>query len=376
MVLVAPRTSVMERCDRLGEDWGMRMQFGHAATLGIMCAGACLWSAGAAEIAPGIKLSADLRIRSENLFRNDAFVVTGDVLHARLRLRLGLGVEVDERWDLGLRLSTGGSPTSANQDLDALGLGGIRLFVERAFARFHTGEERAFELYVGRMPNPYVHSMMLWDSDFNPDGLAEKCRWEGASADSFLNLGQHVLGQVSLTDRNFGPSVYVIQPGLRFKRDSGTLEVAAAYYRFAKADGVQDVPAGSDYAIADIYASWEVEAAGGRSWSLWIDGFFNTEAPDHRTAWGIGVDIGSTKRRGSARVGFSYMSIDKNALWINLGDADFSTGLTDEDMHGFVLEAAVAVAEKATLGATWYFKDSRDTRAHEDRLDIDLILKF
>ncbi|MHC4248211.1 MAG: putative porin [Planctomycetota bacterium] len=357
----------------------MRTRVGRAWVLCLACVAACLAGAEAAEIAPGITLSGDLRIRSESLFRNEAFVVTDDVHHAHLRLRVSLGARLDDHWDLGFRLATGGGTTSTNQDMDALNLNRAELFVDRAFARFHTGDERAFELYVGRMPNPYAHSMILWDSDFDPDGLAEKFVWKGPSADLFLNAGQHVLAQESVTDRNYGPAVYGIQPGLRLKRDSGTLAVAAAYYRFIEADGVVlfgDVPDGSDYAIADLHASWKAETAAGRPWGLWVDGLINTEAPDHRTAWGLGVDLGSTKQKGSARVCFSYMSIDRNALWVNLGDADFSIGLRDEDMQGFVLGAAVGVGEKATLGATWYYKDPRDTDAHEDRLDIDLVLKF
>jgi len=218
--------------------------------------------------------------------------------------------------------------------------------------------------------------MILWDSDFNPDGLAEKLVLTGTSADLFLNAGQHVLAQESATDKNYGPTVYGIQPGLRLKRDSGKLAVAAAYYAFIEAGAIDDVPAGGEYAIADLHASWKAETAGGRPWSLWADALVNTEARGDRTAYGVGVDLGSTKGSGATRLRMSYMSIDKNALWINLGDANFSSGLMDEDMHGFVLGAAVGIGEKATFGATWYFKDSRDTDAHEDQLEIDLVLKF
>jgi hypothetical protein len=357
----------------------VRTRIGRAWVLCLACSAASLGSAGAAEIAPGITLSGDLRIRSESLFRNHAFVVTDDVHHARLRLRVGLGARLDDYWDLGFRLATGGGTTSTNQDLDALGVGRAELFVDRAFARLRTGDERAFELYVGRAPNPYEHSMILWDSDYNPDGLAEKVILEGTSADFFLNLGQHVLAQESLTDRNYGPAFYAIQPGVRLRRGGGSLAVAAAYYRFIEADGVVlfgDVPDGSEYAIADLHASWKAETAGGTPWGLWADGLINTEAPAHRTAWGVGLDFGSAAQKGSAKVSVSYMSIDKNALWISLGDANFSSGLGAQDMRGFVLEAAVGVGRKATLGATWYYKDSRDTAGRENQLEIDLVLKF
>lgn len=320
-------------------------------------------------------LSGDLRVRNESLFRNDAFSSAGDIHHARLRIRVGLGVDIDENWDLGLRLATGGGTTSTNQDLDAI-RDSAEIYVDRAFARFRAGDERAFEFFAGRMPNPYVHSMILWDSDFNPDGLAEKFVLKGTSADFFLNAGQHVLGQETATNRNYGPAVYGIQPGLCLKRDSGTLTVAATYYAFIEAGGLHDVPAGSDYAIADVYACWKAKTVGGRPWSVWANALTNTEADDHDSAFGVGVAFGSSKGKGAVGFRLSYMSVDRNALWVNLGDANFSSGLRDEDMHGFVLGAAVGVGEKATLGATWYYKDSRDTDAHEDQLEIDLVLKF
>ncbi len=355
------------------------MRSGRASVICVALAASYLGSARAAEIAPGIALSGDLRVRSESLFRNAAFSADGDVHRARLRLRVALGVDVNENWDLDFRLATGGGTTSTNQDLGPLVLGGAELFVDRAYARFHTGDDRAFDLYAGRMPNPYSHSMILWDSDFNPDGLAQKLVRKGESADVFLNAGQHVLGPEGALDRNYGPVFFAIQPGIRLKRGEGSLEVAAAYYRFLEADGVAvfgDVPDGSDYAIADVYARCRRKTAGGRPWGVWADVLVNTEADDARTAWGIGFDCGTAREKGSAKVSLKYMVIDKNALWISLGDANFSSGLTDEDMHGVVLGATVGIGEGATLGASWCFKDSRDTDARENQIEIDLMLKF
>jgi hypothetical protein len=378
MAVGARRPPVAEQGGREEQEEGKEVSKTAGSTTGLCLVWvvACLGGAGAAEIADGVMLSGDIRVRNESLFRNNAFSTEGDVHHARLRLRVGLDAMLDDSWDVGLRLATGGGTTSTNQDLNALNDDKAELYVDRAFARYHIGDERAFELFAGRMPNPYVRSMILWDSDFNPDGLAETLVLKGTSADLVLTAGQHVLAQESATDKNYGPTVYGIQPGLRLKRDSGTLAVAAAYYAFIEAGGIDDVPAGGDYAIADGHASWKAETAGGRKWGLWADGLVNTEAGGDRTAYGVGVDFGSTKGRGATRVHLSYMSIDKNALWINLGDATYSRGLRIEDMHGFVLGAAVGVGERAALGATWFYKDSRDTDAHEDALMIDLVLKF
>ena len=96
--------------------------------------------ASAAEIADGVSLTGDLRVRHESLDRNAAFGAD-DVDHARMRVRVGVGAKLDENWDVGLRFATGGGMTSTNQDLDALG-GKAPLYVDRAFARYRTGEGR------------------------------------------------------------------------------------------------------------------------------------------------------------------------------------------------------------------------------------------
>ena len=330
----------------------------------------------AAEPAEEVSIGGDVRIRHESKIRTSAF---GDDLdHGRIRVRVGLDAKVDENWDVGVRLATGGGTTSTNQDLDALN-DPAELYVDRAFARYRTGEANRFEFVAGRMPNPYFFSPIMWDSDFNPDGLSERLVFRRGSVDLFLTAGQHVLGQLS--DRSYGPGLFAAQYGTIVRRPWGSFTMASAYYAFTKGDTITDpkkgdVPPGEDYAVADLYVELAAETAAGLPFSSWIDGLVNLEASRHSSAYGVGLSVGSAKGRGKLRAKAAYMSIERDALWINLGDASFSGGLTAEDMHGFVLGLAVGLGEGASLGATWYYKDSRDTDAHEDQIKIDLVVKF
>ena len=320
-----------------------------------------------------MRISGDLRVRNESLFRSGSFSPAGDVNHARIRVRVALEARHDDHWGVGLRFATGGGTTSTNQDLDALA-GPAGMYVDRAYAEYRTGESALFRFTAGRAPNPYLHSPMLWDSDYNPDGLVEAFDFARDGSGVFLNLGQHVLGQEASKD--YGPSFFAFQPGLAWKRERKEVEAAVAYYRFAEAGGTDDVPAGGDYAIADLYLRFRKELTSGMPLSLWLDALTNTEATGDASAYGLGVEIGSSKGKGKAKASFAYMSIDADALWIDLGDASFSRGLSDADMHGFVLGFTVGLGEKATLGATWRSKDARDLDAHEDRLDLDLVVRF
>src|SRR5262249_38119868 len=102
----------------------------------------------------------------------------------RYRIRLGLRGTFLDDWFFGLRLETsnnarstnvtfgddtasntpgGGGPFEKNSDTVYIGqgYGGYKGLCSLKF----TG---------GRMPNPFVKPLMVWDDDINPEGLAEQ----------------------------------------------------------------------------------------------------------------------------------------------------------------------------------------------------------
>jgi len=339
----------------------------------ITCAYAAIFAAvmatGVSSGQEHVVVSGDIRVRNENLFGSGGFTPDGETNHSRIRARVAVARKVDESWDAGLRIATGGGTTSTNQDLDALN-GAAPLYLDRAFARFRAGDTNKVELAAGRMANPYVHSPIVWDSDYNPDGLAEKFTFGNA----FVTLGQHVIAEE--TDNDFGPGFFVVQPGFVARGDWGELELAVAYYLFDKVAGTHDVPADGDYALADVYVGFTKKVGMDTPLSAWVDVVSNLEADDDGGAFGVGFAIGSTRGKGAFKASLAYMSIDANALWINLGDANFSSGLRTANMDGFVLGLGVGLGEKTSFGLSWYAKDDRDSDAHQDQLEVDLVIKF
>ena len=337
-----------------------------------------VWAAPAraAELAEDLSLSGDLRVRHEGKFPSGGF--PGDEYsRAGARVRLALKAELDENWDLGLRLATGGGMTSTNQTFDALNEG-APLYVDRAFARFHAGELRKIELFAGRMPNPYVSSFVLWDTDYNPDGLAEKLVLRTDSGAFFVNAGQHVLGLGP--DGGYGPGLLAIQPGVEFAAGGGKLTAAVAYYSFPNADEVpadySSVPPGNAYALADLYVEWNGSVSSGLPLRVWLDLFTNTEADADRVGFAGGIGVGATREKGDVSFSLAYAVIDRDAMWINLGDSTVAGGLEDRDSAAFVLKVCTKLGKGATLSATWYSKDDRYSDAHEDKIEINLVLKF
>lgn len=345
---------------------------------------ACLGSARAyaAEIAEGVRLAGDLRLRGESHHRAGGFAGE-DYSRGRMRVRVGLDVQLDEDWDLAFRLATGGGPTSTNQDFDALNGDKAEFYVDRAFAQFHKGDAPRFELLAGRMPRPYLSTMMLWDSDYNPDGLVEKLEFDSGSGKLFLTAGQHVLslrevGTDPDIDETYGAALFAVQPGVEFKLGEVDVTLAVGYYYF---DSVADLPSDvtedpRDHGIADIFACAEWSTASGLPFSLWAHALMNDEADGDRTGVGTGIAVGSAKEPGRFKVGVDYFHVDRNALWVGLADGTLTGGLTETDMRALRVGLTVGLGRRTTLAIKWYYKDDRESNADEEIVQIDFVAKF
>ena len=102
----------------------------------------------------------------------------------RYRLRLGLRGTLVDDWFFGLRLETSASARSTNvtfgDDTSSSSPGGGGPFAKGSdgvFVGQAYGGYKGFPgvtLTAGRMPNPFVTTLMVWDPDINPEGLAEQ----------------------------------------------------------------------------------------------------------------------------------------------------------------------------------------------------------
>jgi putative porin len=102
----------------------------------------------------------------------------------RYRLRLGLRGTLLDDWFFGLRLETNASARSTNVtfggDTSGASPGGggpfakgdDTVYVGQAYGGYKGFP--GFTFTAGRMPNPLVTTLMVWDPDINPEGLAEQ----------------------------------------------------------------------------------------------------------------------------------------------------------------------------------------------------------
>jgi hypothetical protein len=96
----------------------------------------------------------------------------------RYRLRLGLRGTLVDDWFFGLRLETSASPRSTNVTFGGdSGSGPFAknddgVFIGQAYIGYRGIRDTT--LTFGRMPMPLTTTLMVWDGDINPEGLAQQ----------------------------------------------------------------------------------------------------------------------------------------------------------------------------------------------------------
>ena len=127
-----------------------------------------------------LELYGDARLRYE--IRNGE-TETNDTQQRNLpryRLRLGLRGILADDWFFGVRLETGTNPRSSNVTFGDDSGGGNGPFAKNSDGVFvgqaYLGYKgfKDITLTAGKMPNPLITTLMVWDPDINPEGLAEQ----------------------------------------------------------------------------------------------------------------------------------------------------------------------------------------------------------
>ena len=131
-----------------------------------------------------IELYGDMRVRYEQRQGTTPDLMPGspgpdDTLkrsRERYRLRFGIRGTLMDDWFFGLRLETSTNPRSTNvtfgDDAGPFGKTSDSIGVGQAYLGYKGF--RDVTLTAGKMPNPLVTTLMVWDADINPEGLAEQ----------------------------------------------------------------------------------------------------------------------------------------------------------------------------------------------------------
>lgn len=206
-----------------------------------------------------IKFGGDLRVRYQSdmfgedngLFLNptnptdynDAWNRQVDRERLLYQARLSANARVNDETEVGLRLSTGNdeNPVSTN---DTLGdyMNKDTVTFDQAYLKWSPAIDPAVtplkvDFWGGRMPNPFLATDLVWDSDINFEGVAAtlampfRSDWKG-----FVNAGLFPLQEIEFSERD--KWLLGGQVGLQYvSRAKITYTLAAAFYDYQNIQG-------------------------------------------------------------------------------------------------------------------------------------------
>ena len=175
-----------------------------------------------------IELYGDARVRYESRWGETGAPNGLDPAHdtlqrnrERYRLRIGLRGALADDWFFGIRLETSQNPRSTNvtfgDDTSTTSAGGGGPFAKGSdginVGQAYVGYKgfKDITLTAGKMPNPFVNTLMVWDGDINPEGVAEQWKHTfnlsfgggssaSASSESYSKDGKNVAAAAVTTE--------------------------------------------------------------------------------------------------------------------------------------------------------------------------------
>ena len=363
-----------------------------------------------------LELYGDARFRYDLRSGEDPHNDTLQRNRERYRLRLGLRGILADDWFFGVRLETSTSPRSSNVTIadDTSGNGPFAknsdsINVGQAYLGYRGFKD--VTLTVGRMPNPLVTTLMIWDSDINPEGLAEQWKHTftfGSSTESdaeaytkdgtplpkkekkkktessalkidvFINLAQFVYDDAN-PENPIGPSPARIpntdafllawQVGAKFNFPKNLYaQIAPTIYNYTGAGDtfntffngdsggnqtgvnsllVFDLPMEVGWKLGDIPMRFFADFAVNLMADDRAAAAGHPDKGDRRYAYQVGVGVGQLKKKSDWQVNVFWQHQDQYALDPNLIDTEFWD--TKLNLQGAGVTAAYMLSDAVWL---------------------------
>lgn len=339
----------------------------------------------------GFDVGGDIRVRYEDNFGEEK---VRNRARGVIRARLRAGYAVDDWLSVGGQLVTGDPDDPNSSDL---GLGNFDddfdFSLDQAYVQARFGR---LTLLAGKFVNPVERTEMVWDGDVNPQGLGASYRLPLGTRSAIRLNGLFFL----IDERTGGPDSAMLGGQAAFTTKLGDtlqLGLSGAYYDYrlhSLAGGDAGdfrsnllAPGGlaylSDFNLVNAIASAAYTGLGER-WPVTLTGDYVRNlgaATDADTGHSGAVTIGRTARRGDLRFGYSYMSVDTDAVFAAFSHDNLNLA-TNYVMHG--LSGDYVVFDRMILNATYYRYRVKDPAGPgsgvpgdwRDRLRLNLLVNF
>lgn len=347
--------------------------------------------------------------------------------YLRIQARLGMKAKISDYTFAAFRISTGNltNPVSTNQTLGS-GFNKYSIVLDRAYVQ--SAPYYWLALSGGKMPNPWLSTDLVWDTDVNFDGVAAQVQpifseaWTG-----YLTAGAFPYQYVQRSDTVWADSkwLYGAQLGARWTAmDATNAQFGIALYDYKNVEGIPNTTPGSTvynstappsmqkgnslmyinatgdpylYGIASKFRELDLTAK--IDWATYdpvhvmlIGDYvknlgFNAAEIAQRTGLApltpeiIGhqlvLVVGNPQVRlyGDWQASVAYKYLERDAVLDALTDSDFHLGGTNA--KGFVIGGSYGLDKETSLGVHWISTDQIDGAPLSiDTLQVDVSVRF
>lgn len=389
-----------------------------------------------------LRVGGDFRGRYDNINSTDDLEAFSNRERYRYRIRYGITAVMFDNLEVGLRLASGavdGNPISRNQTMQDNGsLKGIG--VDQAYGRYSPVRNNILEasLTVGKMPNPFVFSDLVFDEDYTPEGFAANVNFILGDAHSLkLAGGLFALDEIAAShrdpwmmgaqarldskwtkhlDTSFGAGIVSIwrKENLRgaFSTTTTTVVTDSGGDTFTNrvttttAAQVPDINRGNtrgsdgilafnynpvvlDGAVTFTLESFPFFYTGPFPIRVGGDFIYNPAIPDRNKGYTAGVTFGKSGKKRTWDATYRYKWLEGDAWYEEVVDsnsgaiyaATIPAYFAGTNIRGHMFKAQYSPFDSVTLAATYHLYRLIDGTAaiqdsHAGRLMVDFIWRF
>jgi polyhydroxyalkanoate synthesis regulator phasin len=328
-----------------------------------------------------LRISGDVRVRYEYRQGQNPTGDNVDRNRFRYRLRPTITGQLGSDWFFGFRLENGSGARSSNVTWSAQGGPWAKtdgaVYVGQVYLGYRPNAD--WTITAGRIPNPFVNTLMVWDGDINPEGFAEQFKKTVGTSNYFMNFGQ-LLYDSANPQNSIAPAInrqdqYLLgwQAGATFKlNETNTIQLAPAVYNyvnnkptsknFAGAFSPTNLTAVNNLFVIDMPFEYNFVLAGSAPSRVFGDVAYNTDGKNRARkfgrpdldnqvyAWQFGYQYGKAKLKGEWDAKLYYQAQGLFSLDPNLVDSDIFDSRTN--MKGLVLTANFMLTDALTFTFT------------------------
>ena len=338
-----------------------------------------------------LKFFADLRLRYQTDCGDDAgggpdFNVPGSRRQknrnrARFRLRFGfIKTWLDEQFEVGFRLASGdpAAATSANQTFTNV-FSRKEIDIDWAYAKYAPKCVPGLAIIGGKMPNPLVHTDMVWDSDVSPEGFVVAYSRPFGPIEPNGSVGFFLVKELGPTwDQQYDTTLWSYQAGFNWDVCDGVRNTfAATYYDYDHMTlllGEQFQCINLTNKVGFSVMKIPVSVYGDLIYNCNFDNRLNGDS-DQDKGCAVGVKVGRNEKKGDWSVFYKWAYIEAFATPGVLNDTDFNS----TNSKGHVIGGAYNITDFLTVGARVFLTEVISGAAEgvdEVTTQIDMVWKL